>query len=396
MTGTDELTAAINAAMAPLQRSLTEDILPNAKLSGVESGTYGGDAQGIELAKTIRDQFAKPMSDTIGNLVYQNMGRREDLQNQQYMQRFGAGAEATQNSFTRMLQDTMQGKQLTAEQQQLANQLGFSDTQSLRDYASKNTEMMNTLGLQDTSQRRALGLQDVGQQRQLSADETQMLNNLGLQNIGQLRDLMAQQTGANNQLGLQDIINQRGTNLGIADMLNKYGLTDISQLRDLSSQNTAGKNAFNLNAYGMGNDFFSKMLTGQTMAGSALPGIGQSGMQMDLMPLQALSGAGAEQQGWDQASLDNILKQWQANQAAPWQGLSEFSQIMSGAPMAQSQTTTGGGGSTAHNLLGGAIGGGLLGAGAASSGLLGASIAGGPMTWPIAIGALLGSAMGIF
>lgn len=396
LSGTDELTAAINAAMAPLQRNLEENILPQAKLSGVETGTYGGDAQGLEMSKLIRDEFAKPMSDTIGNLVYQNMGRKEGLQSQQYMQRYGAGAEATQNSFSRMLQDAMQGKQLTAEQQQLMNQLGFSDVQSLRDYGSKNTEMLNSMGFQNTNMLNQLGLQDIGQQRQLSADETQMLNNLGFSNISQLRDLMTQQTMNNNQLGLQDIMNQRGMNLSTADMLNKYGLQDIGQIRDLMAQQSQAKNAFNLNAYGLGNDFFSKMLMGQTAAGSAIPGMAQSGMQMDLMPLQALSGAGAEQQGWNQADMDAILKKWQAQNSGYWNGLNEFNSIMSGSPQSQLQTTSGGGQSTGGKLLGGAIGGSLLGAGAASSGLLGAGIAGGPMTWPLVIGGLLGMSMGLF
>lgn len=393
--GTDELNAAISAAIDPLQTRLLEDIIPNAKLSGVASGTYNGDASTLDMAKLIRDEFAKPATNIAGQMAYENMARREGLQSQQYMQRYGAGAEATQNSLSRMLQDVMQGRQLTAEQQQQLNQLGLQDVGQQRQLTADEAQMMNQLGLTDVQQLRDLQASQSQMMNQYGFGNTQMMNNLGFQNISQLRDLMTQQQMNNNNLGLQDIINQRGMNLSTADMLNKYGLADMSQLRDLTSQNSQLGNAFNLQAYGLGTDAATKNLTAQTAAGSLWPQLLQSRMQLDTLPMQMLSSLGGEQQGWNQASLDQILKQWQAQQAGPWQGLNEFNAIMQGVPMSQSQVTnTSSSGGGIKGALAGAGGGALLGAGAMSSGLFGAAMAANPATWPILLAAGLGGILG--
>jgi hypothetical protein len=287
-TGTAELNAAIAAALNPLQQRLQNEIIPQVQLKGVESGNYGGDRYGIGMEQAIMENFTKPGSDIAARLAYENIGRTEQLQQDQYSQRFGAGAEAVGDQWDRMLQDAM-----------AANQFN---------------------------------LQDVGQQRALSAE---------------------------------DIAGQRD-----------FGLAQ----KGLKIQNAAQANQANLAKQQNQFDLLARMMMGSAAGAPSVAGATQAGASLDLMPATVMGQTGDQQQAWAQAFLD-------AQNAAPWNGMSNYANVLNGLPVAGNSTSA----TTAPPRSG-------AGTGSIAQGAMGGAMAGftvgGP--WGALIGALAGAGMGAF
>lgn len=85
-------------------------------------------------------------------------------------------------------------------------------------------------------------------------------------------------------------------------------------------------------------------------------------------PSNTLGAAGAQQQSWDQALIDDAVNKFNAKQTAPFAGLSEMANLIGyGGGNSYSQTTTTRPTNTFGNVLSGALGGGMLGYGAASA-----------------------------
>lgn len=80
----------------------------------------------------------------------------------------------------------------------------------------------------------------------------------------------------------------------------------------------------------------------------------------------ALAGAGAVEQGWDQAALDAALKKWLMDQAAPWSGMNEMASILSAGGFGTGTQTTQQASNPLLGILQGAMGGAATGASLAS------------------------------
>lgn len=109
--GQNELMAAINAGLAPMQQYLEESVIPNAKLHMSERGT-GADAYGIDIAQQIRDQYARPGTELAGRLAYEDYARRAQNDAERYNMQYRTGAEGA-----------MQGREITSNQTTLGNEL---------------------------------------------------------------------------------------------------------------------------------------------------------------------------------------------------------------------------------------------------------------------------------
>lgn len=134
----------------------------------------------------------------------------------------------------------------------------------------------------------------------------------------------------------------------------------------------------------------------------AAPGLAQQGTSLAVAPSQMLSQAGAEQQGWEQQTVQDEMQRYNNSVSAPWQAVQPYASIISGLGLPNSSTTTGTGlqavpsSSMGSSILGGALGGGSLAYGLSqafpsSLGFLGP--AAGP--WGIAGGAVLGGLLGL-
>lgn len=83
---------AAKAMNDPLQQTLQEKLIPQAKLNAVGSGTYGGDAGTIDMAQIINDNFTRTAQNNNAQLALQD-----------YNTRFGAGTTAAGDFFNRSL-----------------------------------------------------------------------------------------------------------------------------------------------------------------------------------------------------------------------------------------------------------------------------------------------------
>jgi len=95
------------------------------------------------------------------------------------------------------------------------------------------------------------------------------------------------------------------------------------------------------------------------------PQMAQAGAQMGMAPSEIMSAAGAQQQQWNQADINEAIAQYQNTLQAPWQAVSPYASIIGGLQMPTATTTTGQGfqamPGTAQNIMGGAMGGLALG-----------------------------------
>lgn len=110
------------------------------------------------------------------------------------------------------------------------------------------------------------------------------------------------------------------------------------------------------------------------------------GLQLGALPQDLLGEAGAQQQQWDQAALNEAYQRWQMEQQAPWSPLERYAAfIQAGSPGSSVSFSPGGGG------IGQALGQGLQGGiGGALLGGLGAQYLG----YSPAIGAGIGGGLG--
>lgn len=131
----DALTAAITAALNPLQQRLEEQILPGITSTATAQGAYGGDRYGLNLANVIRDQFARPASDAIANAVLAQQMQQEGIRAQQYGQEFGIGAQAESDAITRAMQDISEQRQITAQEKQSTDALAQQWARAMQDFA---------------------------------------------------------------------------------------------------------------------------------------------------------------------------------------------------------------------------------------------------------------------
>jgi len=127
---------------------------------------------------------------------------------------------------------------------------------------------------------------------------------------------------------------------------------------------------------------------------SVAPGLASQGFQADLMPNDVLDQVGNAYQLQHQDQLDQLYQRWQMQQAAPWQGLPEYSQIISGNTIGGTSTSTQPGQSPIMGGLQGALGG--LGIANALSGISGLGAAGTFLGSGAGLGgsALLGAILG--
>lgn len=131
---------------------------------------------------------------------------------------------------------------------------------------------------------------------------------------------------------------------------------------------------------------------------SQIPQLVTGGYAADLMPIDTLQQLGDREQLQTQDQLNSDYQQYMLSQLAPFQGLSEYANLISGTALGGTSTARGGGGNSSGlaGVLSGALGGAGLassigGLGAAGSGL---AAVGGP--WGMAAGALLGGLGGFF
>lgn len=128
---------------------------------------------------------------------------------------------------------------------------------------------------------------------------------------------------------------------------------------------------------------------------SQIPQLVTGGYQADLAPIDTLQQLGDREQLQTQDQLNSDYQQYLLQQLAPFQGLSEYANLISGTSIGGQSTASGKGGSSSG--LAGVLSGAIGGAGLASSlGGLGGGMAalGGP--WGMAAGALLGGLGGLF
>lgn len=123
------------------------------------------------------------------------------------------------------------------------------------------------------------------------------------------------------------------------------------------------------------------------------PGLIQQGLGLDLTPSDIMLQTGAQQQQWNQIPLNDAITRYNLAQQAPWQGLSNYSQIVQGGFPGSATTSTAQQGSQAGNAISGALGGASLAGGLGS--LAGATGLSALAPW-LGIGAVLGGAGSFF
>lgn len=130
---------------------------------------------------------------------------------------------------------------------------------------------------------------------------------------------------------------------------------------------------------------FDANKTGTLAHMTMLPGLINQKVQMAGQAAEIYSGIGDVRQGWTQAALDDAYNRYQEQVSAPWNGLSQYNSIITGAlPGGSSSQTSKAKQSVAAGAVKGALGGAAMGGSTALA--LGAS---GP--WGLAIGAGLGA-----
>lgn len=109
-------------------------------------------------------------------------------------------------------------------------------------------------------------------------------------------------------------------------------------------------------------------------------------LQASLMPSQVMGQVGDFYRGFDEMALGSNMDRWNYNQNLPYQNLSNYMNVLQGAPWGSSTT----GQAPGTSPLIGALGGGL--AGAAAAPMMGSMLGlANPVTWPFALGgAVLG------
>jgi hypothetical protein len=360
------LQAAIEAALAPITREWTEQTNPLMQHMNAMSGTSGNSRAAFETARAFENAVARPGTEIASQLVYQDELARAGRENENYQLMAQLGARAQESSADRRAQDLAQ---LRAQ--------GLSQTQSL-----------NQLGLQDVAQQRDLQQQDQARTDQQNLDFIQSMNQLAQGDAAQQRALQEQEAGRLDQLNLQQALSgNQIESQNWRDMMSllqrdltgqqERGLQDVSNIRNLAAQIGMQENQLDLQ------DVMNQRGLGQSAAQS-LPQIFSQNMTNDMVPLQMMGQAGAQQQGWNQGFLDEARQLYELQVQAPWQGLGQYSNIVQNSPFVSStQTNT----TPSQSTLGGALQGGLgAGMGALA---LGAS---GPVGWGLAgLGALAGA-----
>lgn len=149
--------------------------------------------------------------------------------------------------------------------------------------------------------------------------------------------------------------------------------------------NTAGKMSYQNYATERGYQNDSAQLIAQALGLQEMPG-------------QYLNSAGTATQTQQQALLDQALQKYQDKTNAPWAGLEQYANLISGASNGTGQTTTKTPTNMFGNALSGAIGGTGLAAGLgslfAAPGATGIAAVGGP--WTLGLGAAAGLIGGLF
>lgn len=128
---------------------------------------------------------------------------------------------------------------------------------------------------------------------------------------------------------------------------------------------------------------------------SAIPGLKQTAIGLDLLPASYLGDAGAAWRGLDQLELDNDRALLERQYSDPFLGLSDYSSLIGlGGSGFNMSSKTAPGGSRASSILSGALGGGMLGAtqGAGIAGALGSAT---PWMFGGPTGAAIGAGIGI-
>lgn len=116
---------------------------------------------------------------------------------------------------------------------------------------------------------------------------------------------------------------------------------------------------------------------------STAPGLTSAGLNADLAPNDVLNQIGNTYQLQNQDQLDALYQQWQQQQAAPWQGLPEYANIVTGSNTGGTTTQSGAKGGGLTGALQGAVGG--LGLANSLSGIAGLG----------GLGTMLGSGAGL-
>lgn len=119
----------------------------------------------------------------------------------------------------------------------------------------------------------------------------------------------------------------------------------------------------------------------------------QQGLGLNTAPIDMLSQAGGQQQGWNQAVNDDQLTRYNMSLQSPWNGLNQYSSIIQGGMPGSSTYSRTSSGSPAGNAIQGALGGASLAGGLGS--LAGATGLSALAPW-LGIGAALGGAGSFF
>lgn len=404
-TSTDELAAAIQGWVAPMERQLRQQHIPQIQSAAVGQGAYGGARQQLLEQGALRG-FSDATTETAGRLGLEQLQHRERLEAQLYqqqvqnaMQAFLQGQDQRFADAARMdqigLQSQMLGQQLMA--QDLARQDALRQLEAARGDQIGFQQLMaqNQLGFQDAARMDALRQAELARGDQLGFQQLMQQNLLGQQDLARQDTMLQAEAARGDQMALQQLMAQnqlgqmeaaRTQGMGFDQLMqqNLLGFQDQARMDQLGAQDLWDQRQRTLGAGTLDQQLAMMM-----------PQLEQAGLQSQLAPFQAMFGLGEMQQGLQQQGINERLMAQQQQLANLWDPLQQYAQIVGGTPWGGSvQRDQMGGPSQGQQAMMGALGGGMLGAGGAYALGAPATLAGlGP--WGLG-GAVLGGLLGLF
>lgn len=392
--GDQRLMSAMEAAIQPVMRQLTDQILPGIRSSAIESGAYSGDRAMMVLPQEALAETGRRASEITQGLAYEGyqQDQNRDLQAWQvFEQQLGQAAE--------------QMNAARNQQYGIGQAAATANFGTMTDAALRSAGMENDfgLGLYGTNVDAALQSAGMANDFTLGSYNSQadaLLQQFGITTDAQMKGMGIQQDAANSNAALATNTNLANKQQGNDALLAQFELLSKNAMAGYQAETQAKQQAHDSNiqalleSLGLGNEAYG--LATDRGLGEAGYNLDASQAQQDSM-MQALmmmtSQGDLMGQGLDlmtqqqQSEINNAMAQNSYEAQYPYQGLDTATNLLTalsgnwGTQTGQLNSTTtqktGGLGAIAEGLIGAASIAASLGAfgplGGAAGGLLGAA-----------------------